>query len=211
MTELDELKTYIVELEFDEVSKRLPKLLESNEANLILNIMSEAMLEVGKLYEEKEYYLPELVLAGEIMEDGLAILKPHLEKNSISKKGKIIAATVKGDLHDIGKNIAVTLLSASGFDVIDLGKDVDAKEICKAAIKHNADIIALSALLTMTVGEISKVVQELETEGIRNRVKVICGGAPINQEIAEKFGADIACDDAIVGISVCTEIMNSKK
>jgi len=207
---LDKVKDFLIDLDIDEIQSAVQAALKDNSPEDILETLTSAMLEVGRLYEEEEYFLPELVLAGETMEEGLQILRPHLVQSDIKKKGKVVAATVKGDLHDIGKNIVVVLLSAAGYDVIDLGRDVSAKEIVDKAKEVDADIIAVSALLTMTSVEIEKVVKELIAQGIRDKIKVICGGAPLNQELAERFGADISCDDAVTGIEVCDKIMAAK-
>ena len=207
---LQKVEDLMIDLDIDEIQSAVTAALENNDAVTVLQTLSDAMLKVGKLYEEEEYFLPELVLAGETMEEAMKILRPKLSSENIQKKGKVVAATVKGDLHDIGKNIVVTLLTAAGYEVIDLGRDVSAKEIVEKAKETGADIIAVSALLTMTAVEIEKVVKELEAQGIRKDIKVICGGAPLNQELAERFGADISCDDAVTGISVCDKIMADK-
>ncbi|MHA1792846.1 MAG: cobalamin B12-binding domain-containing protein [Promethearchaeota archaeon] len=209
MSELENLKKLVVDLEIDDIEDAVKKALESHDADEVLSALSEGMLEVGKLYEEKEYYLPELVLAGECMNSGLEILKPHLKADK-KAKGTIVISTVKGDLHDIGKNVAATLLQSAGFNVVDLGKDVDPETIVEAVKKNNADIVALSSLLTMTVVEIENVVKALEKEGLRDKIKIICGGAPLNQELAEKLGADFNCDDATDGVTIATKIMNEK-
>jgi methylmalonyl-CoA mutase cobalamin-binding domain/chain len=206
---LESVKKVLVDLDIDTIQDAVNDALKTESPENVLQAMSEGMLEVGRLYEEKEYYLPELVLAGETMEEALKILRPKLKAGKVGK-GKVLAATVKGDLHDIGKNIVVTLLTAAGYDVIDLGKDVDSKLIAQKAKDENADIIALSALLTMTVVEIQEVVKYMKELGIRDKVKIICGGAPLNQELADKLGADISCDDAVQGIEVCDKIMAAK-
>ncbi len=208
---LDKVKEILIDLDIDEISNVVNETLEEGVGpEEIVSALSEAMLKVGKLYEEKEYYLPELVLAGETMEEAMQIIRPKLTEAEVKHKGKVVAATVKGDLHDIGKNIVVTMLTAAGYEIIDLGKDVDAKTIAESVKEKEADIVALSALLTMTVTEIENVVKELKEMGIRDKVTIICGGAPLNQELAEKLGADIACDDAVEGIEVCDKIMAKK-
>ncbi|MHA1746906.1 MAG: cobalamin B12-binding domain-containing protein [Promethearchaeota archaeon] len=207
---LAKIKELIVELEVDDIQEAIKENLKEHTALEILDVCCEGMLEVGRLYEEKEYYLTELVLAGETMEEALIVLRPKLAESTVETKGKVIAATVKGDLHDIGKNIVVTMLTAAGFEIIDMGKDVDPAVIAKKAKEENVDIVALSALLTMTVGEIQNTVDELKKIGIRDKVTVIVGGAPLNQELAEKLGADISCDGAVQAIDVCNNIMLEK-
>ena len=207
---LADVKKKLIDLDIDAMPNVVNDALKTEKPENVLKALSEGMLEVGNLYEKKEYYLPELVLAGETMEEGLKILRPLLKAGGAAKKGTVIACTVKGDLHDIGKNIVVTLLFAAGYNVIDLGKDIESKVIAQKAKESNADIVALSALLTMTVVEIENVAKELKALGIRDKVKIICGGAPVNQELAEKLGADIACVDAVQGIEVSNKIMKDK-
>ena len=159
------------------------------------------MDEVGRKYEQKEYYLTELVLAGEVMKEAFDVLAPALvASGEESSKGKIVMATVKGDQHDIGKNILKSLLMAKGFDIYDLGMDVDADKIVDKVKETGATVVALSSLLTMTVDQI-KVVHELLVEaGVRDSVKLIVGGAPLNMGLAMKLGADSYADDATSGV-----------
>ena len=130
---LKKVEDLMIDLDIDEIQSAVTTALETNDAVTVLQTLSDAMLKVGKLYEEMEYFLPELVLAGETMEEAMKILRPKLSSANIQKKGKVVAATVKGDLHDIGKNIVVTLLTAAGYDVFDLGRDVSAIEIVEKA------------------------------------------------------------------------------
>lgn len=209
MADLKKIKELVVELEIDDIEQAVKDALKDTDAEEILTALSEGMTEVGKLYEEKEYYLPELVLAGECMTTGLEILKPHLSADRESK-GTIVISTVKGDLHDIGKNVAATLLQSAGFNIVDLGKDIEPADIVKAVQENDADIVALSSLLTMTVTEIENVAKALKDAGLRDNVSIICGGAPLNQELAEKLGADYNCDDAPQGVEVAMKIMAAK-
>ena len=209
-TSLETIKKALVELEIDDIEKLVQGALkEGIDSNAILQSLRDGMLEVSKKYDAEEYYLPELVLAGDCMETGLKILKPHL-KAGVQGRGKVITATVKGDLHDIGKNIVTTLLTAAGFEVIDLGKDIPAEEIVEVVKKEKADIVAVSALLTMTVSGIEDIAKKLKEAGLRDKVTLICGGAPLNQELATRLGADISCNDATEGIEVCRNIMDKK-
>jgi len=149
---------------------------------------------VGELWEEGEYFLPELVMAAEAMKAAIEVLKPELEKKKESTPniGTVIMGTVEGDIHDIGKTLVSSLLSAAGFSVIDLGADVPIGKFIEEAKRNNADIIGLSALLTTTMVNQKKVIEKLKEEGIRDRFKVIVGGAPISK----KWGNDIGADDA---------------
>ena len=138
-------------------------------------------------------------------------LLPRIKKKGGGKKlGTIVIGTVKGDLHDIGKTIVATMLSAAGFEVIDLGVDVPPEKFVEAVKKYNADIVAMSALLTTTMIEMENVIKELEKAGLRDRVKVIVGGAPITEEFARKIGADAYGKDAVEAVKKCKELLNIK-
>lgn len=200
--EFEELTEKIIELEVDNVQDAIKESLnEGKKPFNILNALTKGMDEVGKRYEEKEYYLTELVLAGETMKEAFKVLKPALEaEDRAEEKVKIILATVKGDNHDIGKNILASLLLSSGFEIYDLGIDKDANTIVEKAKEIDADIVALSSLLTMTVEEIKRVHQKLKEAGIRDDVKLIVGGAPLNRELAQRLGADDYASDAVEGV-----------
>jgi methylmalonyl-CoA mutase cobalamin-binding domain/chain len=158
------------------------------------------MDEVGRRYETNEYFLAELVLAGETMKDAFEVLKPHLATSDARDQTQIIAATVKGDNHDIGKNILSSMLLSAGIDVIDLGMDCPEEKIVQAVKDSGAKVVALSCLLTMTMREITAVDQALKDAGLRDQVKLIVGGAPLNMELAKELGADDYGDDAIDGV-----------
>jgi len=198
---LKELMDIIVNLNFDEIANRVKVELDRGATpQEILEALRDGMNEVGKLYEEKQYFLSELVQAGELMKDALKILGPKLESKKKLTKEKIIVATVSGDNHDIGKNILKMMLLSAGFEVIDLGVDVSEKKILQAVKKSGAKVVALSSLLIMTVQEISVVDKALKDAGLREKVKLIVGGAPLNIEVAKKLGADDYAADAIDGV-----------
>jgi 5-methyltetrahydrofolate--homocysteine methyltransferase len=201
---LDELRDAIVDLDIDEIPKLSRKALDSGVSayDAIVNGMAKGMEIVGLKYEDGEYYLAELVLAGETMKEGMTVLEPYLEGSMISTAGKCVIGTVKGDLHDIGKNVFVSLLKAENFDVIDLGTDITPEAFMAAYHEHKPDIIAMSALLTITMGEMGKVIEELKAAGVRDKVKVLIGGAPITDEYAVEIGADAAAKDAVDGIRI---------
>jgi len=200
--DFEKLTELVIELEFDDIADAVKEALDEGKEPLdIMNALTEGMDEVGKKYEEKEYYLTELVLAGETMKEAFVILKPALAASDTSTdKVKIIMATVKGDNHDIGKNILGSLLLSSGFEIHDLGMDVDENTIVEKVKETGASIIALSSLLTMTVEHIKVVHEALIEAGIRDNVKLIVGGAPLNEELAKKLGADDYADDAVDGV-----------
>ena len=201
--DFEKLTELIIELEVDDIADAVKEALEQDGKDPfeILNALTKGMDEVGKRYEEKEYYLTELVLAGETMKEAFNVLQPALAAADTSQeKVKIIMGTVKGDNHDIGKNILASLLLSSGFELYDLGMDVDENAIVEKVKETGAKIIALSSLLTMTVEQIKVVDEALKSAGIRDKVKLIVGGAPLNMELAKKLGADDFAEDAVDGV-----------
>jgi len=133
----------------------------------------------------------------------MKVLEPHLKSGQVKKMGKIVMGTVFGDLHDIGKNVASVMLGAAGFDIVDLGVDVPAEKFVEAVRKEEPDIVGMSALITVTMPEMEKAVKALEKAGLRDRLKVIIGGAPVTSQFAEKIGADAAAKDAVDGVKIC--------
>ncbi|TET59468.1 MAG: hypothetical protein E3J52_05770 [Promethearchaeota archaeon] len=200
--DFEKLTELVIELEVDDIAEAVKEALnEGKDAFEILNSLTKGMDEVGRRYEEKEYYLTELVLAGETMKEAFNVLKPALAAaGKTEDRVKIILATVKGDNHDIGKNILGSLLLSSGFELYDLGMDVDENTIIEKVKETGADIIALSTLLTMTVEHIKVVHEALQAAGLRDKVKLIVGGAPLNMELAKRLGADDFADDAVDGV-----------
>ena len=201
--DFEKLTELIIELEVDDIADAVKEALEEDNKDPfeVLNALTKGMDEVGRRYEEKEYYLTELVLAGETMKEAFKVLQPALAAADQSiDKTKIILATVKGDNHDIGKNILGSLLLSSGFELYDLGMDVSEDVIVEKVKESGAKIIALSSLLTMTVEQIKAVDEALKTAGIRDKVKLIVGGAPLNMELAKKLGADDFAEDAVDGV-----------
>ncbi len=201
--EFEDLTELVVELEVDDIADAVKKALEEEGKDPfeILTALTKGMDEVNHRYEEEEYFLGELVLAGDTMQAALEVLKPALslsDKNH--EKKKVIIATVKGDQHDLGKNLLGILLISANFEVHDLGRDVDAKMIVEKVKETGATIVALSSLLTITLDQIEVVHNALKDAGFRDKLKLIVGGAPLNMELAKRFGADDYADDAINGI-----------
>ena len=156
--------------------------------------MIAAMTEVGSLFEEGEYYVPEMLIAARAMQAGLAVLKPHLKDANVASAGRVAIGTVKGDLHDIGKNLVGMMLEGAGFEILDLGTDVSPEKFVQAA--NGVDVIAMSALLTTTMTNMKETIDALQVSGKRSKVKVIIGGAPITEEYARRIGADGYAPDA---------------
>ncbi len=210
--DFEKLTELIIELEVDDIADAVKEALdESKDPFDILNALTKGMDEVGRRYEEKEYYLTELVLAGETMKEAFNILRPALAATDRSEdKVKIILATVKGDNHDIGKNILSSLLLSSGFELYDLGMDVDENTIVEKVKETGAQIVALSTLLTMTVEQIKVTHEALQAAGLRDKVKLIVGGAPLNMELAKRLGANDFADDAVEGVKHIKQLAGMK-
>jgi len=204
---LDRLRDCIVNLDISGVQKACKDALATGikPYRAIMDGMAKGMDIVGQKYEEKSYFLAELIMAGEVMKEGMKILEPHLKSEDLKGKGRVVIGTVAGDLHDIGKNIVINLLKAAGFEVIDLGVDVSSQRFFEAVREHKPDILCMSALLTTTMKEMELVIKEIEKAGLRSKVKTIIGGAPITPEFAEKIGADAAAKDAVKGVKICKE------
>ena len=171
----------------------------------IFQVIAQALDVVGKKYEQKEYFLTELVMAGEVVKEILALIEKPDETLRTDRLTKVMLATVRGDLHDIGKNIFAMLLQAQGFQVIDLGIDVPPSEIVAAVKKEDPNILGLSALLTTTVPEFEVIVTALETEGIRDSIKIIVGGAAVNQTTVKQYRVDGWGQTVIDGIELCKQ------
>ncbi|MDP4133484.1 MAG: corrinoid protein [Bacillota bacterium] len=162
---------------------------------------------IGEKFKNNEVYVPEVLIAARAMNAGVEILKPYLVSQGIEAKGLVVLGTVKGDLHDIGKNLVKMMMEGKGLKVVDLGVDVSAESFVEAAKEYNADIIACSALLTTTMGEMKEVVEKVKASGLGNSVKVMVGGAPVTQSFCESIGADYYTSDAAsasdVALKVC--------
>lgn len=179
------------------VKDKVNEALETGQsAESLLDAMIAAMGEVGRLFEEGEYYVPEMLIAARAMQTGLEILKPRLKEADVKPAGLVVAGTVKGDLHDIGKNLVCIMLEGSGFNVIDLGTDVGPEKFVAAVQEHHPEIVAMSALLTTTMPSMEETIKALAAAGVREQVKVMVGGAPITNDYAQKIGADGYSEDA---------------
>ena len=202
----DQIKAAMGELDEDEVLKLVKEALASGDAGKALTACQEGLSVVGDRFEAKEYYVSDLIYAGDIMGEAVAILKPALASGAGSSSvGKVVLCTVKGDLHDIGKNIVKSVLEASNFEVIDLGIDISAEEIVAAAKKEGAKIIALSGVLTLAIEAMKETVEAFKKEGMRDQVKIIIGGAPVTAEVSEFVGSDAWSLVPQEGVKICLE------
>ena len=177
-------------------------------AQILNQGMIAAMAEVGERFEKGEYYVPEMLIAARAMQHGLIILKPHLQQSDLASEGKVVIGTVKGDLHDIGKNLVLMMLEGAGFEMIDLGTDVSTEKFLKAVQENSANILAMSALLTTTMPGMKTVIEALKEAGLRDRVKVIIGGAPVTESYAKEIGADGYAADASRAVKMTKTLLS---
>ena len=173
---------------------------------IINNYMSKAMEDIGSRFEEGKAFVPELLMSARAMKGALEQLKPLMAGNNTSRIGTVVIGTVKGDLHDIGKNLVASMLEGCGFEVINLGVDISSEKFVQTIKEYNANILCLSALLTTTMDYMKEVIQALENEGIRDKVKVMVGGAPVNSAFANKISADGYSSNANAAVSLAKSL-----
>ena len=206
---LKKLFDAVLEGDFDGVKTNVQAALDANlDPNVILNEgMIAAMREVGCRFEAGEYYVPEMLIAARAMQTGMAILKPHLQQTDRKSSGKVVIGTVKGDLHDIGKNLVSLMLEGAGYEIVDLGMDVPAEEFVKKAIELKPDVIGMSALLTTTMPSMKTTIDALDAAGLRKNIKVIIGGAPVTESYAHQIEADGFSTDASRAVALVNELL----
>ena len=206
---IKEIYTNVMEGEAEAVKEKVQAALGVGiSAPVILNEgMIAAMGEVGRLFEEGEYFVPEMLIAARAMQAGLALLKPYLKEADVKSAGKVVIGTVKGDLHDIGKNLVAMMLEGAGFEIIDLGTDVAPEKFVEVARAQSAQIVALSALLTTTMPAMKATIEALTAAGLRAQVKVMIGGAPITQDYASQIGADGYSPDASRAVATAKSLV----
>ncbi len=168
-----------------------------------------AMEEVGRRFEANEFFVPELLIAARAMQEAMKVLDPLLKQSGIEKIGRIVIGTVQGDFHDIGKNLVASMLEGGGFDVVDLGVNVSPGKFIEAAKEKDGTIVCLSALLTTTMPQMKVVIDALETEGLRDRFKVMVGGAPVTDDFARQIGADGYSDNAGAAVTLAKSFFHA--
>jgi 5-methyltetrahydrofolate--homocysteine methyltransferase len=210
MSILDEINQSVIDGEFQGIEGKVRQALdEGHSAEAILNqALIPAMTEVGARFERQEYYVPEMLVAARTMQSGLGVIRPLLADSGVEPIGKVMLGTVTGDLHDIGKNLVGMMLEGAGFEVGDLGVDIPPEKFVEAA-RGDVDIIGMSALLTTTMGYMRAVVDALVEAGVRDRVKVIIGGAPVTQAFAAEIGADGYASDASSAATLAKSLIQS--
>jgi methylmalonyl-CoA mutase cobalamin-binding domain/chain len=207
---LNKIVNSLAEVDYESTPKLCKVALEADiSPNAILEALSEGMDIIGKRFENGEYFLSELIMAGEIFKEAQEIMGSYTQMNGLEMLGKIVIGTVQGDLHDLGKNIVVNILRSEGFEVIDLGINVPAKKFVESVREYEPDVLGLSALLRATVPEMKVVVEELVKEGLRDRVKIVVGGLPLNDDYAKRIGADFYAKDAWLGVEIIKRLVNN--
>ena len=166
-----------------------------------------AMGEVGRLFEEGEYFVPEMLIAARAMKAGLALLRPLLVAADVKPAGKVAAGTVKGDLHDIGKNLVCMMLEGAGFEIVDLGVDVAPEKFIDAVVNQGVNIVAMSALLTTTMPNMKSTLEAIKEAGVRDKVKIMVGGAPVTDAYAKEIGADGYAADASRAVTLAKSLV----
>ncbi len=183
-------------------------LAEGQPAGDILNKgLTPAMEEVGRQFELREVFIPEMMLAARAMREGVDALKPYLKQGDVKRVGKAVIATVEGDLHDIGKNLVIVMVEGAGFEIVDLGVDIPAAAIVEALRREKPDVLMLSALITSTLNYMRTTIQTIEEAGLRSQVKILVGGAPVTESFAKQIGADGYATDAAGAARVALQVI----
>lgn len=212
MKEMNELTKAVVELEHESVPEMVMDELANGVAvEEVIEKCRQGMEIVGQKFSKGEYYLPELIMAGEIFNSVIEIIRPVLAEAKTNTIGKIVLATVKDDIHDIGKNVFKGFAEANGFDVHDLGVDVDPETIVNAIKNEKPDIVGLSCLLTSAFDSMENTITKIKEAGLRDQVKIVIGGAAVSEELKESSDADAATRSAAEGVQFCKELLNEER
>lgn len=209
MLDQEKFYTALSQGKMEEVKRLTQEALDGGEPveKVLKEGLLSAMDRIGVRFKNGEVYIPEVLIAARAMHAGMAVLKPILSKSSTQKAQKVIIGTVKGDLHDIGKNLVVMMLEGGGFEVVDLGIDVPANKFIEAIKTHHPQVVGMSALLTTTMIEMKNTIQAVEWAGLRNQVKMIVGGAPVTQKFAQDIGADGYAPDAASAVDLVRKVL----
>lgn len=209
MIDSEKFHTALSEGKVDEVRQLTQAALNSGESpeRVLKDGLIQGMERIGVRFKNGEIYIPEVLIAARAMHAGLAVLKPVLSKSSTAMTGKVVIGTVKGDLHDIGKNLVAMMLEGGGFEVMDLGTDVSPEKFVESLKQSQAQIVGMSALLTTTMGQMKATIQAMEAAGLRNKVKVLVGGAPVTERFAKEVGADGYAPDAASAVDLAKSFL----
>ena len=211
MTDLQALYKAVIEGNKKLAEETVKQALEegANPEDLLQKYMIPAIDEVGRLFEANEYFVPELLISARAMKAALELIRPKLVETGAKPVGKVVIGTVRGDLHDIGKNLVAAMLEGGGFEVIDLGVDVSPEKFVETAKERDAQIIAMSALLTTTMPGMKTTVETLEKAGLKGKIKTMIGGAPVTQRYADDIGADGFSDNASGAVRVARQLVGA--
>ena len=204
MSILIEISEFVQKGRAKNVKELVSQALENGESakDILNNGLIAGMMAIGERFKKNEVYVPEVLIAARAMNMGVAILKPYLTQEGVEPVGKAVICTVKGDLHDIGKNLVKMMLEGVGIECIDLGTDVSSETVVKAVKENNVQVVALSSLLTTTMEYHKDIIDALQNAGLRDSVKVMVGGAPVSEDFAKQVGADAYADDAATAADV---------
>jgi 5-methyltetrahydrofolate--homocysteine methyltransferase len=212
MSVLEDLRQSVIDGDMNRAQELVQKNLTEKlpPEQILKDGLISAMEEVGRRFERGEFYVPEMLISARAMKSSLALLRPHLIAANVEAIGKVVIGTVQGDLHDIGKNLVGMMLEGVGFDVVDLGADVSPEKYVDAVKEHQPDLVACSALLTTTMPRMDNIITSLREAGLRDRVKVMIGGAPVTDKYATDIGADGYAPDAASAASRAKELIFKK-
>jgi 5-methyltetrahydrofolate--homocysteine methyltransferase len=209
MVDRQKFYTFISQGKMDEVKKLTQEALDGGDSpGAILQGLIQAMEQIGIRFKNGDIYIPEVLIAARAMHAGMDVLKPILSKSNTPMVGKVVIGTVKGDLHDIGKNLVIMMFEGGGFDVVDLGVDVSPEKFVEAIQKQRPQVVAMSALLTTTMREMKTTLDAITKAGVRNQVKTIVGGAPLTEKFAKEIGADGYAPDAASAVQVAKSLIS---
>ena len=211
MVDRQKVYAYISQGKMDEVKKLTQEALDGGESPeaIVKQGLILAMEQIGIQFKNGDIYIPEVLIAARAMHAGMDVLKPILSKSNTPMVGKVVIGTVKGDLHDIGKNLVIMMFEGGGFDVVDLGVDVSPEKFVEAIQKQRPQVVAMSALLTTTMREMKTTLDAITKAGVRNQVKTIVGGAPLTEKFAKEIGADGYAPDAASAVQVAKSLIRS--
>jgi len=209
MSDISMLKEAVIKGNAPQTKELTQKILQTKVSpeTVLKEGLIAAMQEVGDRFEKGEFFVPEMLISARAMKEGMAILKPALLKQGVQAIGKVVIGTVKGDLHDIGKNLVAMMLEGAGFEVIDLGTDASPEKFTQTVKEHGANLVGLSALLTTTMLNMKSIIAGLQSAGLREKVKVIIGGAPVTEAYAREIGADGYGQDASHAVRVAKQLL----
>jgi len=210
MDKFEKMSGYLQKGNMKEVVRISNELIEEGaQASEILGALLGGMGIIGEKFKNNEVFVPEVLIAARAMNGGLSVIRPLLEQQGVESMGKVVIGTVKGDLHDIGKNLVSMMMVGAGFDVIDLGVDVPTEKYIQAITENKADILCMSALLTTTMPMMKTVIEAIEEKGLRNSVKIMIGGAPVTESYAQEIGADLYTADASTAATEAKKLVSA--